>query len=84
MHPENAELKDTVIIQAEGKQVATSVAVSYTHLDVYKRQGLIWLMYDWSREECFKELGMADVRSFKERVEKRIDLNPVSYTHLGC
>ena len=37
--------------------------------------GLIWLMYDWSREECFKELGMADVRSFKERVEKRIDLN---------
>jgi hypothetical protein len=25
MHPENAELKDTVIIQAEGKQVATSV-----------------------------------------------------------
>ena len=37
--------------------------------------GLIWLMYDWSREECFKELGMADVRSFKERVDKRIDLN---------
>lgn len=37
--------------------------------------GLIWLMYDWSREECFKELGMADVRSFKERVEKRINFN---------
>ena len=32
-------------------------------------------MYDWSREACFKERGMADVRSFKERVDKRIDLN---------
>ena len=37
--------------------------------------GLIWLMYDWSKEECFKERGMADVRSFKERVDQRIDLN---------
>ena len=37
--------------------------------------GLIWLMYDWSREECFKELGMADIKSKPTGFDKR----PVSF-----
>ena len=85
MHPENAELKDTVIIQAEGKQVATSVVAKEVWISGELSLSLIHI--------C--EYGTAGVQIESESEIKRtpaawnagismcgVFFIPVSYTHL--
>lgn len=37
--------------------------------------GVIWLAYEHTKEECFKEAAMVQVDSFLNRIEKKIDVN---------
>ena len=56
-------------------------AVSYTHLDVYKRQGLTWDDMDISEEAIADNKAYVIINKQVERVSKDA-IEAVSYTHL--
>lgn len=37
--------------------------------------GAVWLAYEYSKEECFKEAALVQVDSFFERIKNKIDVN---------
>ncbi len=37
--------------------------------------GIIWLAYEYTNQECFKEVGEIQVESFLKRIEDKIDVN---------
>ena len=59
--------------------MTTSASVSYTHLDVYKRQGLCW-----KGKLLLLEQGMLFLYVGGQQVlyEQEKEADPVSYTHL--
>ena len=68
LHPETKGEQKIQAAADDGKRAAVG-AVSYTHLDVYKRQDLNW--WHWNDEP--EEANRAMARRYQQ---------PVSYTHL--
>lgn len=74
------------IVRANVKEYATSFPANSTTDGFYKKTsntdwttgfftGCIWLSYELTNEECFKELGEIQVDSFYDRVVNKIDIN---------
>ena len=71
-------------IREQYLHVRREVPVSYTHLDVYKRQGLICVISVKLQEAEFEgqtkaKLGNTEIRTL---VSNMVYSKPVSYTHL--
>ena len=71
----------------------TGVSVSYTHLDVYKRQGLEFTVYQNNNKDQIIPLAVAPTSGYSNAIinaglirtkglEIHINAVPVSYTHL--
>ena len=80
--PDAVHVMDTVLRIAER---ATARAVSYTHLDVYKRQAGILARYGLVLRDgvdISDACWVFQALVIREGLERRIDPEPVSYTHL--
>ena len=86
--PDRADQRDTSQRTGTGSTGSRTyhIPVSYTHLDVYKRQ--ISANLAGIRKECMRE-ALGDFKGVEHRLEKvcrvrGVDyINAVSYTHLG-
>ena len=83
MLAEKAGVSQHYIYEIEAGRKAT---VSYTHLDVYKRQSVLWHLFVGQRSHCSPVLHIMDsLHHRRYEIRSLLILGwlyPVSYTHL--